>query len=760
MRRKFLLLGALAMLAACGGTDEKAQESEVTLKPGDLIITEVMVDSTADTNDDWVEIRNVTDRTICVAGLRLRANLYDSGTFTVPGSVEDCLAPGEFYVFGSQTHDFVDFANEKLKLPATKQEVLLLSGALLIDSARYSAEDATAPLGKPMEGHSFSLCGYCQDAMCTKDAAHWVLESSEMYNDTDYGTPGYATTCSTMPGDVLEEDVTLNCTLPEAGDLLITEVLANSFDEDSGEWFEIYVTEGAFGKHLNGLDVVVDGKSRGVLDGPGCIPLVPGTYLVVGTSPAPFGPDGIQAHVTLPTLKIPNKSALIALMAGELLVDEATYDEKSDGISWQLSGSFLDDLSNDDLLNWCFTSTEPANAVLHADGKTSYASPGIANGICPLVCSPGQCIASNACQAIVPVVAGDVTITEVMANPHDEESGEWFEIRLGDAVAGKHLNGLNVVVDGTDKGTIAPADGACIPATPNGYFAIAKSAAHFADSGLTNVIEMSKLGLKNDAVTLALKQGEDVVAQADYDEQTDGVSYQLNIYNLDAPEAAENWCFTPMTEDLIYDDVDGKVSYGTPGAANTACPLVCNANECADGGMCTKLTPVKPGDLVISEVMADPGSGKGEWFELFVTAQAQGRHLNGLALYVDNAAKGTVASDGACLVAQGNQRLLVGKSKDLFATPYPVKADLLVSGLALKNGTFEIRVEANGLIVDKATYTSKDPGVSYQLSGLFADTTANDNAQNWCFTPVGVETEVEVASFATPAKANVECPIQ
>jgi hypothetical protein len=761
MLRRLGLFACLTLLCACGSSDETTETSEETLQPGDLIITEVMVDSAADTNDDWVEIRNVTNRTICVAGLRMRANLHESGTFTVPGTVEDCIAAGDFYVFGAQEHDYVHHVNAKIKLPATKQDVLLLKGAQLIDSARYSATDLTAPLGKPADGKSFSLCSYCQDAMCSKDTAHWIIEDKEKYNDADYGTPGSATTCSTMHGDTFDSDIVQNCVAPEAGDLVITEVTANPFDEDIGEWFEIYVTASGAGKHLNGIDVVVDGKSRGIIDGNACIPLVPESYLTVAGTEFPFGADQVAADVVLPSLKVPNKEAVMALFAGDMLLDEATYDEKSDGISWQLSGAYLDSESNDSILNWCFTSTEDTTALPHGNGDVSYATPGAANEVCPLVCGDGQCIAGDFCIPIFPVVAGDVTVTEVMANPHDEATGEWFEVRFTQNVKGKHLNGLSIFVDGTQKGELEGAAGMCIVASANEYLAIAKSASFLADQGIENVVEVSKLGLKNDSVELSLKNGDEVIVASTYDEKSDGISYQLNIYEIDAPDAAENWCYTPATEEFLFAGDEGKGSYGTPGQPNTGCPLICKDDECELDGMCSKIATVPLGSLVITEVMSDPGGGKGEWFEVLVTAEADGKHLNGLEVFVDNSSKGIVSNESnKCLVASGGDRLVVGKKLDIFATPYPVKANLLVPSLALKNGEFELRLEAGGSKIDAATYDNKVSGVSYQLSGLFNDAVANDSTTNWCFTPDTPDFEVESGSYGSPGEANPECPTE
>ena len=758
MLRKILVLASLGFLAACGGTDEIAETTEETLKPGDLIISEVMVDSVADTNDDWVEIRNVSDHTICVAGLRLRANLHDSGTFTVPGTVEDCIAAGEFFVFGAQEHDFVHFVNDKLKLPATKQEVLLFKGTQLIDSARYSESDSTAPLGKPVEGKSFSLCSYCQDALCSKDASHWILENKEKYNDNDYGTPGSSTACSSAHGDIIDGDVSLDCPPAEPGDLVITEVAANPFDEDNGEWFEVYVTANGAGKHLNGIDVVADGKSRGTIGGDACIPLVPDSYMVVAGTELPWGAEQMAVDSVLPSLKLPNKEALLALFVGDTLLDEATYDEKSDGISWQLSASHRDAGANNDPLNWCFTAAEESTAIPHGDGDISYATPGAVNLVCPLICPAEQCVSGDVCVPLLPATAGDLTITEVMANPHDEATGEWFEVRFAPGSDGKHLNGLDIVVDGTAKGTIEGVDNACVEAQPNQYLAIARKASYLTDLGLASVVEVGKLGLKNDAVELLLKSGDEAVASVVYNEKSDGVSYQLNVYEIEAPELAENWCYTPATVDFLFVAADGKESFGTPGQANTGCPLVCDADECELAGMCIKKDPVKAGQLVITEVMADPGGDKGEWFELLVTAEGDGRHLNELEIFVDNSSKGTLTTDdNKCLVANGNEILIVGKTADIFATPYPPKANLTAPSLALKNGKFELRLEVGGVNVDAATYDNKVAGVSYQLSGLFTDAQSNNEATHWCYTPATPDYEVEAGSYGSPGEPNPTC---
>jgi hypothetical protein len=759
MVRNAWLVALMLLLAACGGTTE--EKTDDGLMPGDLIITEVMVAATSDTYDDWFEIRNVSGEMVCVAGLRILAAKYDSKAFNVPATVTDCIAPGDFYVFGAKEHPYVQFLSSNIDLPATEATVTVYQGAVAIDSARYSKDDSTAALGAPPKGKSMSLCGYCQDAICAKSQNNWIVESTEMYDAENYGTPGAATVCGELPdGDVVDpgEIVPLNCTPAEPGDLIITEVMANPFNEDTQEWFEVYVTASAAGKDLNGVEVFAGGTSRGEIWGNACIPLVPDTYMVIGRSQFPFGEGIFTADADLPILKIPNKEALIEVRIADQLIDAATYDEKTDGVSFQLSAKHLDATANDDTLNWCYTPQTEEFAIAQTDGNTAYATPGAANYTCPIKCLPNECVAGDTCLPLSPLGAGDLQITEVMANPHDEETGEWFEVRVKPSAIGKHWNGLELWVDGTAKGTVEPADAICMTVAAEGYAVLAKNKATLEAQGVIVTVEIPKMTLKNDDVAMALKVGEVTVASEEYQEKSDGVSWQLNAKADIDPVNYSDWCFVPTEEAWIYAQAEGKNSYGTPGGPNAPCPIICEAKQCLYNDQCIPVVPMGVGDLVITEVMADPGTGKGEWFEAYVSQSAQGKHLNDLEVFVDGASKGSVQLPaGACVPAMPGDYLLFGKEQKIFATPYPVMADYTVSALTLKNETVSLEIKSGILLVDGITYKEDVAGVSYQLNQGILDPTSNNAEVNWCYTPVDASTLVEEGSYATPGAANVAC---
>jgi hypothetical protein len=83
------------------------------LAAGDLVVTEIRGDQ-AGSYRQWIEIYNVTDAAIPVAGLRLTLTQFDgdgSQTFVVRDEVLE-LAPGEYLVLGSgdpATLDYIDY---------------------------------------------------------------------------------------------------------------------------------------------------------------------------------------------------------------------------------------------------------------------------------------------------------------------------------------------------------------------------------------------------------------------------------------------------------------------------------------------------------------------------------------------------------------------------------------------------------------------------------------------------------------------------
>jgi hypothetical protein len=126
------------------------------------------------------------------------------------------------------------------------------------------------------------------------------------------------------------------------------------------------------------------------------------------------------------------------------------------------------------------------------------------------------------------------------------------------------------------------------------------------------------LTMGNTGGKLRVVCGDTVIDDALYEDLGDGVSRQLDA-RIDPPDAEAN--------DVLTNWCDGAEPYGdefgTPGAANTKCPLVApGCGQCFEGEELRDVIAPRPGQLVINEFMPNASSAPesvGEWFEVFVT---------------------------------------------------------------------------------------------------------------------------------------------
>jgi hypothetical protein len=208
-------------------------------------------------------------------------------------------------------------------------------------------------------------------------------------------------------------------------------------------------------------------------------------------------------------------------------------------------------------------------------GLGDFGSPGSANAQCPIVLQPGECLDNGTPRAInKPATATDLVITEVMANPTIETTGEWIEItNVGSAAF--DLNGL-----GIDRAsdTAAPSiitDDVCRPLAPSSLALLARSTTN--NSGLPTPDATYTLTLVNssgevrvvDPSTCATTTPFACTGIYDaitYGSPADGVSTQVKpaFFTTTGNDNSANFCTTTST----YGD---NTNRGTPRSAN-----VCN----------------------------------------------------------------------------------------------------------------------------------------------------------------------------------------
>jgi len=376
-------------------------------------------------------------------------------------------------------------------------------------------------------------------------------------------------------------------------------------------------------------------------------------------------------------------------------------------------------------------------------------------------CTPGPAPANNKCAQLMP---GDLVITEFMKNPVGTDAGkEWFEIHNpgSDPV---DLQGIDLALSKADGSGEKRHRVISVTVPAGGYLTLGDAeavAGSDPDAGATlpSWLDYSygkSLGaMANTTGRIALKCGTVLLDEVVYaDGGREGHSHELN--GAVAPDAtgndeAESWCTTSAS---AYDD-EGT-HFGTPGAANGVCGG-------APGGQCRDLVsgqlraPVVPGpgDLVITEIMANPNAvldASGEWFEVYAPNRAV--DLNGLKVGSADADGALLGGSESCLtVGAGGYAVLARKSDP--AANGGLNNVLATFSRSLTNAGGTLALRAGDTIVDVATYGSDRPGKSHQLSSGLLDAASNDSADNFC----PAISPMANGDFGTPGAPNVACPI-
>lgn len=530
-----------------------------------------------------------------------------------------------------------------------------------------------------------------------------------------------------------------------AGDLVITEIMANPQDRDEGkEWFEIY------NRTANELDLTGVRVSAARADGSGEMlhviggaNVASGDYLVLGGMLAEVKPDYVDYTYGADLGGLRNSGGSLALHCGQALVDRVVYLEASDGVSLQFDGSKTpDSIANDDDNNWCDARTE--YDPQHEPG--SLGSPGLPNQACASDIPPTSCKDGEAVRDVVPPQVGDLVITEFMANPAaaGDTTGEWFEVQVNRDI---DLNGLQLgKAAGQWDTQLAALE--CLPVKAGTHLVFARSADSQLNGGLPRVDGVFGFALANSGGGLAIGYGTTLLDAVTYSSSRAGESTALEP-TLTDPEQNDNesyWC--PGQQPY------GAGDLGSPGAPNPDCAIT-PEGKCREGGNLRDQRLPQAGDLVITEVMANPDAApdaSGEWFELYVA-----RDIDINNLQIGKTAPEVVQQlpGGDCLAVAAGSYVVFAASQDAGQNGHLPQADFPLE-VALTNSGGGLFVGFAGQVIDAVTYPAASKGASTMLDPGARDASANDNPDNWCTTPAG--TTYGDGDRGTPGQANPACP--
>jgi hypothetical protein len=131
---------------------------------------------------------------------------------------------------------------------------------------------------------------------------------------------------------------------------------------------------------------------------------------------------------------------------------------------------------------------------------------------------------------------------------------------------------------------------------------------------------------------------------------------------------------------------------------------------------------ISPGDLVVSELMANPAAVSdtaGEWFELYNTS-ASSIDINGLVLRDNGSNHHTISNPVPLLLAPGDYRVL-GRNGDP-ASNGGYLPDYIYSDFTLANSSDAIILESGGVEIFRLSYSSGDnfgeAGISMALTQI------------------------------------------
>src|SRR5262249_10210028 len=206
------------------------------------------------------------------------------------------------------------------------------------------------------------------------------------------------------PGKCVDNGAQRDIVVPQLGDLIITEVMADpaAVADAAGEWFEVAVARDV---DLNGVEIgTTPGTPLVVLGGDACRRRTMGTYLVFAHTTDGGMNGGLTAVEDTFAFGLANGGGSLYIGADGNVLDQMTYTAAATGASRAVDPTHVSAAQNDDVGNWCdATSTY---------GVGDKGTPGAPNDPCPL--PAGKCLGGGAPRDIVAPQLADPGSTQCM----------------------------------------------------------------------------------------------------------------------------------------------------------------------------------------------------------------------------------------------------------------------------------------------------------------------------------------------------------
>jgi hypothetical protein len=532
-----------------------------------------------------------------------------------------------------------------------------------------------------------------------------------------------------------------DCAALLPGDLVITEIMANPAGTDDGkEWVELYNASAA-PISLGGVELRLskpDGSDEDAFAFEAGAQLPPGEYLVVGLVAAEFAPSYVDLPIGNALGALNNTGARFALGCAATVIDEVVYADPADGASRGFDGALSPDaVANDDLAQWCDATSE-----FEMDG---LGTPGARNDACGGGGGGTTCDAGGTPRDIVTPVIGDLVINEFHANPEGTDgTQEWIELYVA---ADVDLNGLEIGLGDAVATTLAAPE--CLSVTAGTYLVLAQSDDSAVNGGLPQVDALFDGTLRNTDGRIFVGRGGALLDEVSYADSTSGRTTQLDPAAQDVVSNDDPASFCAAAETLVY----GLGGAGTPGAANPSCGGGMPTGMCDDNGTLRDPVAAQPGDLVITEIMANSTAAETdkEWFEVLVRADVD---LNGLGIGSLLGDPDSVITSPACERVTAGTYLVFAVNGDTALNGGLPQVDYVVP-LALSNSGDTIVLEQAGALLDQVTYTATfADGQAQSLDPTRLTVADNDVEANFCAAtlPYG-----DGDNFGTPGAVNPAC---